>query len=40
VDSFLGRHPEITMRRTNPIKRSRASLSREEVVEFFENGTM
>jgi hypothetical protein len=23
VDSFLGRHPEFTMRRTNPIKRSR-----------------
>jgi hypothetical protein len=37
VYSLLGRHPEFTMRRTNPIKRSRASLSREEVVEFFEN---
>jgi hypothetical protein len=37
VDSFLGRHPEFTMRRTNPIKCSRASLSREEVAKFFKN---
>ena len=37
VDSFLGRHPDFTMRRTNPIKRSRAGLSREEVLRFFEH---
>jgi hypothetical protein len=37
VATFLGRHPEFTMRSANAIKRSRASLSREEVQRFFDN---
>jgi hypothetical protein len=37
VDTFLGRHPEFTLRKTNSIKRSRAALSREEVQKFFDN---
>jgi transposase len=35
VKSFLNRHPELGLRQTNPIKRSRASVSREDVTEFF-----
>jgi hypothetical protein len=37
VDTFLGRHSEFTLRKTNAIKRSRAALSREEVTKFFDN---
>jgi hypothetical protein len=37
VDTFLGRHAEFTLRRTNAIKRARAALSREEVTKFFDN---
>jgi hypothetical protein len=37
VDTFLGRHPDFILRKTNPIKRSRARLSREEVQKFFDN---
>ncbi len=35
VDKFLGRHPEFTLRKTYPIKRTRAAVSREQVEEFF-----
>jgi hypothetical protein len=34
VKSFLNRHPELGLRQANPIKRSRASVSREDVTEF------
>jgi helix-turn-helix, Psq domain len=37
VKGFLNRHPNLAMRKTNNIKRSRASVSREEVLEFFEH---
>jgi hypothetical protein len=37
VEAFLNRHPTFTFRKANPIKRSRAMLSREEVAKFFEN---
>jgi hypothetical protein len=36
VARFLGRHPELSLRATNNIKRARAGLSREEVDSFFE----
>ncbi len=39
VDTFLGRHSEFTLRKTNAIKRARAALSREEVTKFFDNFT-
>ena len=32
---FLERHPDLKLRKTNPIKRSRAAVSREDVQEFF-----
>ena len=35
VDTFLKRHKDFVLRNTNPIKRSRAQLSREEVKKFF-----
>jgi len=34
VDRFLGRHPDLTLRMANPIKRARAKVSREEVQDF------
>lgn len=34
VDRFLGRHKELSLRKTNPIKRARAMVSREVVEEF------
>jgi hypothetical protein len=37
VDSFLGRHKDFSLRKTNPIKRTRAGLTREIVMAFFEN---
>ncbi len=37
VESFLKRHPTFTFRKANPIKRSRAMLSREEVSKLFKN---
>ena len=37
VHSFLRRHPEFSLRKTNPIKRARASVSREDVQDFFVN---
>jgi hypothetical protein len=37
VDTFIGRHPQFTLRKTNPIKRTRAAVSREQVEEFFTN---
>ncbi len=37
VDRFIGRHPELSLRQTNNIKRSRASLTKEEVAEFIKN---
>jgi hypothetical protein len=37
VQSFLGRHKEFSLRKTNPIKRSRAAVSREDIREFFTN---
>jgi hypothetical protein len=37
VVTFLNRHKELTLRKANPIKRSRAMVSRENVAEFFEN---
>jgi hypothetical protein len=37
VARFLGRHPELSLRATNNIKRARAGLSREEVDSFFEH---
>ena len=36
VVSFLGRHKSLTLRTSNPIKRSRAAVSREEVGRFFD----
>jgi hypothetical protein len=35
VETFLGRHKELTLRVANPIKRARASVSREDVQQFF-----
>ena len=35
VAKFLGRHPEFSLRKANPIKRARAAVSREDVQEFF-----
>jgi hypothetical protein len=35
VQSFLARHKEFTLRKTNPIKRSRTDVSREDIREFF-----
>jgi hypothetical protein len=35
VKSFLNRYPELSLRQANPIKRSRASVSREDMTEFF-----
>ena len=32
---FLGRHPELSLRKTTLIKRSRASVSMAEIEEFF-----
>ena len=37
VECFLKRHPTLTKRSTNSIKRSRASVSREEINKFFAN---
>ena len=37
VYSFLGRHQELNLRRTNLIKRSRAGVTRKEVAEFFKH---
>lgn len=37
VVTFLGRHPELRLRTTTNIKRSRAKVSREEVHKFFEH---
>ncbi len=37
VKRFLGRHKEISLRTANPLKRSRAKLSKEEVVAFINN---
>jgi hypothetical protein len=37
VTSFLKRHKEFSLRKTNPLKRSRARVSREEVQGFFAN---
>ncbi len=37
VDMFIGRHPQFTLRKTNPIKKTRAAVSREQVEEFFTN---
>ncbi len=35
VKSFLNCYPELSLRQANPIKRSRASVSREDMTEFF-----
>lgn len=37
VATFLGRHPELRLRKTNLIKRSRASVSVADIEEFFKN---
>lgn len=37
VDRFIGRHPELAIRKTNNIKRSRAAMSSEEVADFINN---
>jgi len=37
VDRFLDRHPVLSLRTANPIKRSRAAVSREDVTAFIEN---
>ena len=37
IRSFMGRHPQLTCRKANLIKRSRAALSRPQVEEFFNN---
>lgn len=37
VARFLDRHKDLTIRKTNAIKRSRAALSREDVDAFFDN---
>jgi hypothetical protein len=34
VKSFLNRYPELSLRQANPIKRSRASVSREDMTEL------
>lgn len=34
---FMSRHKELSLRRANPIKRSRAKVSREQVTEFIKN---
>jgi hypothetical protein len=39
VKHFLGRHKQLTFRKANNIKRSRAMVTREEVEKFFENYT-
>ena len=36
MDGFIRRHPELTMRLTNSIKRARAALTTETVVKWFE----
>ena len=40
VTTFLGRHKELSLRHCNPIKRSRAAVSREDIDEFLDNFTM
>jgi hypothetical protein len=37
VTTFLGRHKDLSLRKTNAIKRSRGAVSREEVYAFFDN---
>jgi hypothetical protein len=37
VATFLGRHKDLTIRKTNAIKRSRGAVSREDVDAFFDN---
>jgi hypothetical protein len=37
VDTFLGRHADFRLWKTNAIKRSRGALSREDVTDFFNN---
>jgi 4-hydroxybenzoate polyprenyltransferase len=37
LDRFIGRHPTLSLRKANAIKRARAAVSREEVSQFFEN---
>ena len=37
ADTFIARHPDLKVRNTNPIKRSRAAVSREMAMEFFNN---
>lgn len=37
VDRFLERHPQLSLRPANPIKRSRAAVSREDIFTFIEN---
>ena len=36
VEGFMRRHPELTVRKANLIKRSRAAVSHEDVNSFFE----
>ena len=36
VEGFMKRHPELTVRKANLIKRSRAAVSHEDVKSFFE----
>jgi hypothetical protein len=36
---FLARHPQLSVRKANPIKRSRAAVSHDKVNAFFEQFT-
>jgi hypothetical protein len=37
VATFLGRHKDLTIRKTNAIKRSRGAVSQEDIYAFFNN---